>query len=65
MTPSDPLIKGYACDKDTHEEHPIRFMTPEEIKERDALNYANTASALRQRVVAELARANGFIKTST
>lgn len=53
MESIDPLIKE-------HDEHgPIRYMSAAEIKERDALYIANTASALRARVVAELAKANG------
>lgn len=37
----------------------IRVMTPQQIKERDSLNVANTTGALRARVVSELAKANG------
>jgi len=37
----------------------LRVMTAEEIRERDALNVANTASALRQRTLEYLAQHNG------
>lgn len=37
----------------------VHYMTPAEIDERDALNVANTATALRARVIAELAKENG------
>lgn len=53
MATSDDLIKGY------DEEGPIRYMSPEEIKEREALRYANTSSNLRARVLVELAKRNG------
>lgn len=69
METADTLIKSYETidvldenGKPTGERlHnvPVRYMSPEEIKERDALNIANTASALRARVVAELAKSNG------
>ena len=38
---------------------PIIVMSPEDIKHRDALNIANTASAKRAAVVAELIKTNG------
>lgn len=50
---NDPLIK------DHDENGPIRYMSSAEVKEREALNIANTASALRARVIAELAKGNG------
>jgi len=66
---TDTLIKSYETvnvldenGKPTGEQlHnvPVRYMSPAEIKEREALNIANTASALRARVVAELAKSNG------
>lgn len=37
----------------------VRVMSPFEIKQRLDLNVANTASALRAKVVAEQARTNG------
>lgn len=37
----------------------FRVMTPEQIRERVALNVANTAPKLRRRVLAELAALNG------
>lgn len=43
----------------------IRVMSPLEIKQRLDLNVANTASALRARVVAELAKSNGHGHLST
>lgn len=51
----DPLVKEY--DKDTGE--PIHYMNLDEIKERADLNIANTATALRAKVIAHLAKANG------
>lgn len=41
----------------------VRVMSPLEIKQRLDLNVANTASALRARVVAELAKSNGHSTT--
>ena len=50
---SNALVKG-------HDEHgPIRYMSPEEIKERVELNINNTSESLRKRVLSELAKRNG------
>jgi len=61
MSSSETLIKYWTMD--LGEEEPelkaFRYMTIEEIAEREALNFANTATTLRERVVAELAKANG------
>lgn len=65
MTTSDTLIKYYEKDEETGEMIPVRYMTPAEVEERDSLNIANTASALRARVVAELAKENGHGGQST
>lgn len=37
----------------------VRAMSPFEIKQRQELNVANTASAMRARVVAEQSKTNG------
>lgn len=58
----DDLIKGYACDVSTQEEFPIRGMNADEVKLRNELNIDNTASALRARVIADLAKTNGGSK---
>lgn len=69
MADTDPLVKGYADwidDNDVlHENMPIRYMNEDEIKERQDLNVANTASAQRARVVAELAKTNGHSGNSS
>jgi len=75
MDTSDPLIKSYET-VDVRDENgkltgeqlhnvPIRYMDAAETKERLDLNIANTASALRARVVAELAKENGHGDSST
>ena len=58
------IVEGFGLVE--HEDTPgvviqesIRVMTPEEIKERDALNIANTASAVRKRVLQYHAKHNG------
>jgi len=56
---SDPLVKGFACDVQTHEEFPIRVMNEQELRERLELNISNTTSKLRARVIAETAKDNG------
>lgn len=53
MATDDPLIKGF------DEKGPIRYMNADEIKERDALQIANTATNLRARVLSELSKMNG------
>jgi hypothetical protein len=60
-TPSDTLFKYWLMDLGDEEPRlqAVHYMTPQEITERDALNVANTATALRARVIAELARENG------
>jgi len=40
-------------------DEPLRIMTKEQILERQELNRANTAPALRARVLKELAKQNG------
>lgn len=62
---NDPLIKHYDKDPDTGEMIPVRYMTEDEVKEREALNVANTASALRARVLKELAGRNGHGSNGT
>jgi hypothetical protein len=47
--PWDPLMKADGK----------RWMTADEVLERQELNVANTATALRRRVEQETARANG------
>ena len=68
VSANDNLIKEWIeyCDVTTHHKFadPIRYMNPEEMEERYALNIANTASALRARVIAELAERNGGNKHS-
>jgi len=44
--------------------HPILIMDENEIKERADLNVANTASALRRKVLEHLATGNGHSPSS-
>jgi hypothetical protein len=60
---TDNLIKHYekAVDEETGEERiiPVRYMNAAEIKEREDMYIANTASALRRKVLDHLAGTNG------
>jgi len=56
MKATDTLIKHYDRDDETGEMIPRRFMNADEIKEREQLQVANTASAKRKAVVEELAK---------
>lgn len=59
--PSNALQKYWSMDLGDEEPQleAVYYMTPDEVAERYLLNFANTASAQRARVVEELAKANG------
>jgi len=57
--------KGFYCDVQSQTELPILIMDADEIKEREALNVANTASSLRRKIIAESSKSNGHGPAST
>jgi len=57
--------KGYYCRVSDRAELPILIMDADEIKEREALYVANTASSLRRKVIAESSKSNGHGPAST